>query len=186
MRTVFIVLLCVAAALACPMGMHKCEGIHVDSVPGCHLTGKGCRCVLNHHYHVELTDPATGAHGSSGWSGDKDHCGREAVLGVLLNDRGCNCQTKNGIPLMNCSINAQSCFYFQDEAKLKASSASFRMYAKITAPTPSTEFMVVAANSTQIQTAIMMLYSHIITANPACKVAFPNQLVAGYREITKY
>ena len=158
----------VAVAMGCA---HLCKDITVKNVPGCTLKGKGCKCIFHHRYQVSLSDPTTGTSGSSGWIGSETQAGEDAVYQLLSNDRGCNCKDDT-IPLGNCSIKAQGCFYFQSEGNLAAHDTSLKLYAQaIYDGKASTDFLQIVNNATSktdLETATLTILGDIIKFNPHC------------------
>lgn len=159
------VILLVGLSVAC---VHVCKDFSNSDVPGCSLSGKGCKCLFEHKYQVTIKDPVSGTSGSSPWEGNEQQAGLDAVYQLFLNDRGCNCKTNSSIPSGSCTLYGQGCFFFNSTATLSAKAPSYRFYAQILAPQQSALFEQTAESTGQIETAVLSLFESIVHANPAC------------------
>lgn len=160
--------LTVALLAAFAMGCaHICKDIKVNSIPGCHLKGKGCKCIFHHKYQVRLTDPTTGTTGESGWEHSDTSAGDEAAYELLSKDLGCNCKTNSSIPFGKCHATAKVCFYFQSMSKLSSKASSFKIFGSVNGG-KATE--AIANNQTALVKTVTDLFVKLAMENPSCNV----------------
>jgi len=136
---------------------NMCKGITITSVPGCTLTGRGCKCVQlfkKAKYKVDLTDPVSGVSAGSDYHGDDTTAGKVAIVNLFNNDHhnGCTCKPIPDIPFGSCTLAGRACFYFPNLNALNAKTPSFSIWIHNTAA-PSVEGNASAASEKDVQAA---------------------------------
>ena len=179
-KVIAIVALACAACVAADCWPHFCKGITVDNVPGCHLTGEGCKCeqLIRHRYKVTLKDPTTGASGWSGWEGDSNQAGKMAVYELFTVDKGCNCHNQQ-FPLGKCQILGQFCFWFRDVGAIDHNDPSFHLKAWRAVNNQWVEAASgEAGKSADMQNVLLAMYGQLVAKYPDCKAGAGAMLAA--------
>ena len=166
-----------------------CKKFTTDAVPGCHLNGNGCECVMpfkKTKYKVSMTDSTTGTTGDSGYQGSQNQAGDAAIQALFAHDLGCNCHQNGSVPLGPCTYNAKVCFFFPTVADVANKAPAFNLSVSIVFPVTSPVYSAIAPNATAqgFEAAGIVLAGQIFAAHPQC---IPNgtSLAAALSSIAK-
>ena len=167
LKKIIISCLTVFALLSAPLQVEACgnvcTSVSINSVPGCSLQARACKCCSLFHgckYKIDVRDPTTGIVGDSDYHGDANSAALYGIYNLFRQDNGCNCHSMSNIPYGTCKLGGKTCFYFSSPGAISSKSVSYRIYIHDES-NPKVEGEADASNTNSIKQAILSAFQSL-------------------------